>query len=238
MMTAVGMVRAGSGLTICPGNHGAARPSIEARKRSPRSIVQSAYCGVAAFKPSTQSTSTHGVTPLAPAFDTVGFFGATVADAVAVYEAVAPAFTASFDSPGGPPYNIVRLEDPTLETCDAQILRRVDDVATAIAERGHAVLAATSSEDLATIFETQLRVMHYEAARIYGGLLDLPEELVGPKFREMIGIGLELSEAAYRDDRIRLAAARVRFWATFSEAAPRRCLRASCGLWVVPYAGH
>ena len=36
-----------------------------------------AYCGVAAFKPSTQSTCTHGIAPLAPAFDTVGFFGAT-----------------------------------------------------------------------------------------------------------------------------------------------------------------
>ena len=56
-----------------------------------------AYCGVAAFKPSTQSTCTNGITALAPAFDTVGFYGTTVADAVALYEAVAPAFTASFD---------------------------------------------------------------------------------------------------------------------------------------------
>jgi Asp-tRNA(Asn)/Glu-tRNA(Gln) amidotransferase A subunit family amidase len=37
-----------------------------------------AYCGVAAFRP--RSTCTHGVTPLAPAFDTVGFFGATPQD--------------------------------------------------------------------------------------------------------------------------------------------------------------
>src|SRR5260370_24876639 len=33
-----------------------------------------AYCGVAAFKPSTGSTPAAGVTPLAPSFDTVGFF--------------------------------------------------------------------------------------------------------------------------------------------------------------------
>ena len=80
-----------------------------------------AYCGVAAFKPSTQSTCTHGITPLAPAFDTVGFFGATVADAVALYEAVAPPFTTSFD----------RSERPALQCRpaggpDAQELRRRD----------------------------------------------------------------------------------------------------------------
>src|SRR5262249_61313495 len=34
-----------------------------------------AYCGVSAFKPSTQSTCTHGITALAPVFDTVGFYG-------------------------------------------------------------------------------------------------------------------------------------------------------------------
>jgi aspartyl-tRNA(Asn)/glutamyl-tRNA(Gln) amidotransferase subunit A len=59
--------------------------------------------------------------------------------------------------------------------------------------------------------------MHYEASRIYQGLLDLPEDSVGPKFREMIGVGLTLSEPTYRDDRMRLAAARVRFWATFAD---------------------
>src|SRR5262249_27505982 len=66
--------------------------------------------------------------------------------------------------------------------------------------------------------EAQLRIMQYEASRIYRGLLDLPQELVGPKFREMLGIGLTLSEATYRDDRMRLATARVRFWATFADA--------------------
>jgi aspartyl-tRNA(Asn)/glutamyl-tRNA(Gln) amidotransferase subunit A len=177
-----------------------------------------AYCGISAFKPSTQATCTHGITPLAPAFDTVGFFGATVADAVALYEAVTPAFTASFDHSSGPRYNILRLEDRSLETCDAEIVKRVDEAATAIADRGHAVRAAASPEDLGTIFETQQRVMQYEASRIYRGLLELPEGSVGPKFREMIGIGLALSEAAYRENRTRLAAARARFWAMFADA--------------------
>ena len=59
--------------------------------------------------------------------------------------------------------------------------------------------------------------MQYEASRIYRGLLDLPEGSVGPKLREMIGVGLALSEASYRDDRMHLADARARFWAAFSD---------------------
>ena len=177
-----------------------------------------AYCGIGAFKPSTQSTCTHGITALAPAFDTVGFYGATVADAVALYDAVAPAFTASFDRAGGPRYSIVRLEDPALESCDGEILKRVGEAATAIAGAGHTVRAAASPEDMTALFETQRRVMQYEASRIYRALLDQPADRVGPKLRETIGIGLELSEATYRHDRARLAAARAKFWAAFSDA--------------------
>ena len=40
-----------------------------------------AYCGIAAFKPSTRSWSSFGVVPFAPSFDTVGVFGHRVADA-------------------------------------------------------------------------------------------------------------------------------------------------------------
>jgi Asp-tRNA(Asn)/Glu-tRNA(Gln) amidotransferase A subunit family amidase len=108
--------------------------------------------------------------------------------------------------------------DPTLESCDAEILKRVGDVATSIADAGCAVRAAASPEDLVTLFETQRRVMHYEASRIYRVLLHLPQDRVGPKFREMIGIGLALSETTYRADRTRLAAARVTFWAAFADA--------------------
>jgi len=176
-----------------------------------------AYCGVAAFKPSTQSTCTHGITALAPVFDTVGFYGTKVADAVALYDAVAPAFTASFDRVSGSRYRIVRLEDATLDSCDGEILKRVGYAARSITGGGHAARAAASPEDLAMMFETQGRVVHYEASRIYRALLDLPEDRVGPKFRQMIGKGLALSEETYRDDRTRLAAARATFWVAFPE---------------------
>ena len=46
-----------------------------------------AYCGIAAFKPSTRAWSSFGVVPFAPSFDTVGVFGYRVSDALAAARA-------------------------------------------------------------------------------------------------------------------------------------------------------
>ena len=173
-----------------------------------------AYCGVAAFKPSTQSNCTHGITPLSPTFDTVGFYGATVPDAVALYDAVAPAFTAAFD--GAAPSSIVQLDDPALTDCDGAILERIADAARSFADAGYTVRKAASPEPWAALFETQTRVMRYEASRIYRPLRDAA---IGTKLRDMIDDGLTVSADTYRDDRRRLAAARAEFWAAFPNAA-------------------
>jgi Asp-tRNA(Asn)/Glu-tRNA(Gln) amidotransferase A subunit family amidase len=51
-----------------------------------------AYCGIAAFKPSTLAWPTFGVVPFAPSFDTVGVFGYRTADATAVARVLMPPF--------------------------------------------------------------------------------------------------------------------------------------------------
>jgi aspartyl-tRNA(Asn)/glutamyl-tRNA(Gln) amidotransferase subunit A len=172
-----------------------------------------AYCGVAAFKPSTQSNCTHGITPLAPSFDTVGFYGASVPDAVALYDALAPAFAAAFD--GAAPASVVQLDDPALADCDAAILARLAEAARSLADAGYTVRKAASPEPWAALFETQTRAMRYEAARIYRPLRDAA---IGAKLREMIDDGLAVPDDTYRDDRRQLAAARAAFWAAFPDA--------------------
>src|SRR5262252_3346885 len=83
-----------------------------------------------------------------------------------------------------------------------------------IAPADRATESSASPEDMTGLFETQRRVTQYEVARIYRALFDG----VGPKLRETIGIGLGLSDATYRDDRARLAAARATFWAALPDA--------------------
>ena len=54
-----------------------------------------AYCGIAAFKPSTLAWPTFGVVPFAPSFDTVGVFGYRTTDATAAARALMPAVSAA-----------------------------------------------------------------------------------------------------------------------------------------------
>jgi aspartyl-tRNA(Asn)/glutamyl-tRNA(Gln) amidotransferase subunit A len=171
------------------------------------------YCGIAAFKPSTQSNCTQGITPLAPHFDTVGFYGATVADAVALWDAVTPAFTAAFEA--RETRMLVQLEDPVLESCDAQVVDAVTRASKIYADAGWTVRRARSPEPWAALFETQIRVMQYESSRLYAPLRDAG---LGPKLRELIGVGLALSRETYVADRQRLAAARTAFWSAFPDA--------------------
>ena len=39
------------------------------------------YCGISAFKPTNGTITTYGISPLAPSFDTPGFYGWSIADA-------------------------------------------------------------------------------------------------------------------------------------------------------------
>src|SRR5262249_56854102 len=81
-----------------------------------------AYCGIAAFKPSTRSLSSYGITPLAPSYDTPGLYGWSVADAVYVYEAIAPPFSRLAEPPPPPRRLSVAIpDDPHLAAARAEM---------------------------------------------------------------------------------------------------------------------
>jgi aspartyl-tRNA(Asn)/glutamyl-tRNA(Gln) amidotransferase subunit A len=157
----------------------------------------------------------HGVVPLAPAFDTVGCYGWSVADAVALYTAMRPAAAGT-----GKPWNleIIRLEDPILDDCDPEGLAAIAAAAERLTDAGHRVRAASAPDPFRGLFDTQFMVAQHEAARIHERLREAPAGAVGPKMLEMIETGLAMSEDAYFDGRRRLAAARARFWETFDRA--------------------
>jgi aspartyl-tRNA(Asn)/glutamyl-tRNA(Gln) amidotransferase subunit A len=175
-----------------------------------------AYCGIAAFKPSTQATCIHDVVTLAPSFDTVGFYGATTADAVALFGAVCAPFLGRpvADAPPSS-YRIVRLDDPILEDSDPSILGALEEAAKRLGAAGHFVRSAPSPVAFRELFATQFKITQYEAARIHGALRGAATDRVGPKFLEMIEAGLAVRDDAYTGARRELAAARDRFWAAF-----------------------
>lgn len=169
-----------------------------------------AYCGIAAFKPSTRSMATYGIAPLAPFYDTPGLYGWSVADACYMYDAVRP--------PHGRPdagldgnVRVVVLNDPFLAEASDEIIAARDDVAARLRDAGHDVVEMTSPISLEDLNELQGHTTVYELARVHAGLLEFPEDQVGAALRQSVIDGNEIDDAVYQAERRQIDAMRATF---------------------------
>ena len=182
-----------------------------------------AYCGIAAFKPSTGLLSTFGVAPLAPMFDTVGFFGYRVADAAAVFEALCPAHAAHRGAEArtgatDERLRVIALDDPFLAQSAPAVQAAMDAAADRLRGAGHEVLARDACISFETLCGEQQRCMLYQTGRVHRSLLDLPHDHVGEKLREAIETGIGIGDDEYRTMYRSLAAARQRLYASVADA--------------------
>jgi len=178
-----------------------------------------AYCGIAAFKPSSGALSTFGVTPLAPMFDTVGFFGWRVADAVKLFEAICPAYLQA------PPHaaqaaalNVVALQDPLLDTADDDVKAVMRRCAERLRDAGHTVSTRGAVIDFETLRADQYEASHYQLGRVHAPLLELPDDQLGVALRAAIKEGLAIDNDAFHADCARMEAARQALFAQLSDA--------------------
>ncbi len=171
-----------------------------------------AYCGIGAFKPSTGVGTSQGVAALAPSFDTVGFFGWTVADAVALFEAACPAYLAPPAVAGDAALRVVVLEDPFFDEADGAILAAREAVAERMAAAGHEVVRRSSPVSLEAVGGCQMAATEYELARIHAGLRGRPTEEVSAKLSEAIERGTARTGEDYLAARREMARARETFF--------------------------
>ena len=175
-----------------------------------------AYCGIAAFKPSTRLFSTFGIEPLSALYDTVGFYGWSVADATAVFDAVCPTYARlGWKELRDSPLIVVALQDPFIDDADDEIKKAVERVAERLAGAGHAVEAKNSSVSFKQLYDLHVLTMEYEIGRIQIRLLDEPEGQVGIKLTETIRRGSKITDAAYLDARRKLDKVRTEFFDAF-----------------------
>ncbi|NKB57525.1 MAG: amidase [Alphaproteobacteria bacterium] len=177
-----------------------------------------AYCGIAAFKPSTRLMPGGGVAPLSYLYDTVGFYGWSVADAATVFEAICPSHArmhriAATDSA----LNITVLQDPFIENANSDIHKSIDQTEASLKEADYNVVRQDAPIDIAALQELHRLTMEYDIGHTQKGLLDEPEGSVGSFLCEAIRRGLETSVGEYAEGRRAIDIARHTFFNHFPE---------------------
>jgi aspartyl-tRNA(Asn)/glutamyl-tRNA(Gln) amidotransferase subunit A len=162
-----------------------------------------AYCGVAAFKPTTQSMPRSGLVPFARSFDTVGFFSRDIRTAVAAHRVCAwPGYDSPQRQPTGlQPHSLAGcriglLGDEYYQNLDPAVEAALFAAARAAADQGAILKPVHTRCDHGAVRELQRVVMFYEAAQSHSALLERPE-LLGPHWRSALSRGVLTSETDY-----------------------------------------
>lgn len=171
-----------------------------------------AYCGIAAFKPSTRAWAAFGVVPFAPAFDTVGVFGHRVADAVAAARVLMPPFLGEDDGvPAVRPLRIGVVDDAVLKNASAVVAQSMDTAVRKLRDAGVDVQPQASPVRFGEIIGHHRVVTEYELARVHPDLATT-EQHVAPALRDAVRRGQAIEEAAYHEALRALATAAEQFW--------------------------
>jgi aspartyl-tRNA(Asn)/glutamyl-tRNA(Gln) amidotransferase subunit A len=168
-----------------------------------------AYCGIAAFKPSTGSLPSFGIAPLAPSYDTPGLYGWSVDDAVYAYQALLPPFLLSKGRPRVPArLGVCIPDDPHIADAGPEMQLALRRVADALANAGHAVEQPASPIAFERLYALQRSTAAYEAGRALRHLLDEPAGMVGERILGLVRDGLAMPPERYLDERREIDAMR------------------------------
>ena len=133
-------------------------------------IRPASFCGIAGFKPTYGVVPMEGVLPFAPSLDTLGFFAASAADMVALWEALGyvgsrstrPVRRVLSDSAA----IVFGVTDP-LPDVDSSMAAALERTIDRLRDRGARVEPIDMREMLVALNDASRVVMAYEAARVH-----------------------------------------------------------------------
>ena len=147
-------------------------------------LKPAAYCGLYAFKPSYGLVSLEGVKPLAPSFDTMGWYGRSVRDLGLIAQVLIPGLP-QLPRPEGPRAfgfcRTARWDQVDQPVADA-LLAAVESLKAA----GHSVTMVELPEDFAQVFDDHLLINDCEGARSLSKERQASPELLSPSVVAMI----------------------------------------------------
>jgi Asp-tRNA(Asn)/Glu-tRNA(Gln) amidotransferase A subunit family amidase len=173
-------------------------------------IRPAAYCGVVGFRPTFGRVRTDGMIPFAPSLDTVGWFTATVADAVLAAGSAVADWQDGIEQP---------VRQPVLGLPDEALLAHAEPAArasfeatvTRLRDAGFAVRPSPLFADAADLAATVFTVSRWEFARSHRDWFDEFADRYQAKTAEAVRIGRAISDADYAAARSAQDTARARY---------------------------
>ena len=163
-------------------------------------IRPAAYCGVAGFKPSYKLLPIIGVKCYAWSLDTVGLYGAGVADVAFATAAMSGRDLRVDRAPPAAP-RVALMRTHIWAEASADMQNAIETTARALETAGASVKEATLPPLLEDAWRAHKVIILHEAARSYAFEYDNRRDLLGPKTVSMLDEAATVSVDAYDDAR-------------------------------------
>ncbi|UVL00936.1 amidase [Pseudomonas sp. B21-048] len=126
-------------------------------------LKPASYCGLFAFKPSLGLVSLEGVKPLAPSFDTVGWYGRSVRDLHLVARVLIPGFL--IPEVEQRPRQLGFCRTSRWDQVDPEVARALEQVVDQLRSAGHHVSEVQLPDEFAGVFDDHQLINDCEGAR-------------------------------------------------------------------------
>ncbi|VVN79892.1 Putative amidase AmiD [Pseudomonas fluorescens] len=147
-------------------------------------IKPAAYCGLYAFKPSYGLVSLEGVKPLAPSFDTVGWYGRSVRDLALMAQVLIPGFPQSAHERILCSFGFCRTA--RWDQVDEDVARSLEAAVEELRSAGHQVSEVLLPEEFASVFDDHLLINDCEGARSLSKELQMHPDKLSEELLAMI----------------------------------------------------
>jgi Asp-tRNA(Asn)/Glu-tRNA(Gln) amidotransferase A subunit family amidase len=192
--------------------HGALGTDTGGSCRSP-----AAYCGIVGYKPSFGTINRAGLKPLAESLDTIGVMARTVEDCALLVNAVSARPFPDFSAKPARPPRIALHRTSRWKDARPAAQRALEDTATALAKRGAQVSEFALPAEFDALYDDQLLIMNYEAARALAPEYSTQPELLSEHMRTMIPEFLSMPREPYAAAMRRAAECRKAFAETVAD---------------------
>lgn len=128
-------------------------------------IRPGAYCGIVAYKPSYGTINCAGLKHLAESLDTIGVFGRTVEDCALLAHVTSSRRLPTFKAPPPHALRIGLCRTSHWSEADPSTQLLLDKLASTLSNRGAVVTELVLPNDFAQLYDDQILIMKFEAAR-------------------------------------------------------------------------